>query len=197
MRNLKIIKNLQKKTGLSIDILESIVNYTIDSYKATDNADQVMEPLAVYSRTALENSGEAISDHQNTNIMLSHEHMLPITHLFSQNTDILLDELINQKHIGTKFLAEKVFDMTQNTFRLYRNDNTKELSPRLKEIGFSILEIYQRGIELFGTKEAFENWLNKEHMAFGYVAPVNYISTMTGIQLINEELIRIEFGATA
>jgi uncharacterized protein (DUF2384 family) len=197
MTKKQIIKELINTTNLSKQLVESIVSYTISQYNPATEDNIIQEPLAAYSSVSHTTAGEAVSDHHNPNVMLSQETITPIKSLFAYNTKSLLEELLHNQNIGPKFLAERVFEMTQNTFRLYRNDDTKELAPRQKEIGFALLEIFTRGKELFGSKEAFEKWLNQGQHAFGDVAPVNYISTMTGIQLINEELIRIEFGATA
>lgn len=165
----------------------------------------VSEPATIYSSDLDNNinTSKDINDfgpHSSTDMtssMISSELMTDLTDLYADNTRSLLDSLINKHQIGPKFLAEKVFEMTQNTFRVYRNELDKEMPARLKEIGFALVELYNKGIFLFANKETFETWLNNEQYGLGYKNPSDMVNTMTGIQLIMEELIRIEYGATA
>jgi len=57
--------------------------------------------------------------------------------------------------------------------------------------------LYKKGIELFESADEFNKWLKSESFGLGNTKPVNLLNSITGIDLVYEELVRIEFGATA
>lgn len=58
-------------------------------------------------------------------------------------------------------------------------------------------ELYIKGIRLFGTKEKFENWLDRESYGLEFKIPRTLLDTNEGIENVLNELITIEFGTTA
>jgi uncharacterized protein (DUF2384 family) len=68
---------------------------------------------------------------------------------------------------------------------------------RFNEQILKLEELYKKGIELFEDSEGFNKWLKSESYGLGNVKPIDLINSITGIDLIYEELVRIEFGATA
>jgi|GEM_PF-5475187 len=95
-----------------------------------------------------------------------------------------------------KVLATHVFEVSEKTFMNYKksdgtfSDHTAELIVKLKEL-------YKKGELLFGDVNEFNNWLAEPAFGLGDLVPKNIMNTVTGIDLILEELVRIEFGATA
>ena len=57
--------------------------------------------------------------------------------------------------------------------------------------------LYKKGIEIFGNRDEFNSWLKEPEYGVGWQVPLELFSTSTGIDMVMEELIRIEFGATA
>lgn len=57
-----------------------------------------------------------------------------------------------------------------------------------------IAEIYSRGIELFNSKGDFKVWINSENTALGYKIPFELLSSPYGVQMVLDELGRIEHG---
>lgn len=66
-------------------------------------------------------------------------------------------------------------------------------SEKILEIAF----LYQRGMEVFGSSENFNTWLNAKSIALGGVLPKELMDTTFGIDLLSDELIRIEHGVLA
>ena len=66
-------------------------------------------------------------------------------------------------------------------------------SEKILEITF----LYQRGAEVFGKAENFNTWLNAKSIALGGVVPKEWMDTTFGINLLNDELTRIEHGVLA
>ena len=58
-------------------------------------------------------------------------------------------------------------------------------------------KLLKKGIEIFGTAKSFHMWLNIPSFGLGNQIPFNMMDTITGINLVEEELIRIEFGDLA
>jgi len=54
-----------------------------------------------------------------------------------------------------------------------------------------------KGTEVFGEIDAFTRWLKKPAYGLGDKVPLDLLNTITGIDLVVEELIRIEFGVLA
>ena len=93
-------------------------------------------------------------------------------------------------------LAEDIFNISFKTISRYEKSK-KRLSPRNSEMALKLLALYQKGIEVFGSRESFSKWLEKPALGLGNVIPFSVLSTATGIALIMEALARIEYGDLA
>lgn len=90
----------------------------------------------------------------------------------------------------------RLFDTSLKTLTRYRNANQK-LSPLFGELTLKMLALFRHGEEIFGNLTEFRNWLNVPAYGLGNQIPFSLMQTSGGIDLIDDELIRIEFGATA
>lgn len=109
---------------------------------------------------------------------------------------VIFSELVEISGINRNFLAEEVFSVSLKTMLRYQKEK-KKLNPRNSEIALKLLNLFNKGIEIFGTMNSFMSWLNKQAYGLGNQVPIKLMNTNTGIDLIEEELIRIEFGALA
>ena len=109
---------------------------------------------------------------------------------------MIFTELVEISGINRNFLAEEVFDVSLKTMLRYQKEK-KKLNPRNSEIALKLLNLLNRGMEIFGSMDTFISWLNKPAIGLGEQIPIKLMNTNTGIDLIEEELIRIEFGALA
>jgi len=57
--------------------------------------------------------------------------------------------------------------------------------------------LYKYGIEVFGNKEKFNSWLETKSVALGGVVPKELLDNTFGINLLKDELTRIEYGVLA
>ena len=108
----------------------------------------------------------------------------------------IFSELVEISGISRNFLAEEVFDVSLKTMLRYQKED-KKLNPRSSEIALKLLNLFKKGLQVFGSIQSFMSWLNKPAYGLGNELPINMMNTNTGIDLIEEELIRIEFGALA
>lgn len=114
----------------------------------------------------------------------------------NKKSNEILERFIKISSISNKLLAEKVFEISPKTLYTYRHSN-KKLPIRINEQILKLEELYKKGIELFESSDQFNKWLKSESYGLGNIKPVEMINSITGIDLIFEELVRIEFGATA
>lgn len=93
-------------------------------------------------------------------------------------------------------LAEDIFDISPKTISRYRSQE-KKLNPRDSETALKLMALYHKGKEIFGNVDSFNNWLHKPAFGLGGREPYQLMGTLTGIDLIFDELVRIEFGDLA
>ncbi len=69
----------------------------------------------------------------------------------------------------------------------------KSISEKILEISF----LFTRGAVVFGNPDTFFSWLTTRNMALGGVAPKELLDTTFGINMLKDELTRIEHGVLA
>lgn len=57
--------------------------------------------------------------------------------------------------------------------------------------------LYSKGEEVFGDRENFTKWLETRNLALGDIIPLELLKTSFGINLLLDELVRIEHGVLA
>ena len=57
--------------------------------------------------------------------------------------------------------------------------------------------LHSKGEEVFGSRENFSTWLETENLALGNIIPRDLLKNSFGINLLMDELIRIEHGVLA
>ena len=92
-------------------------------------------------------------------------------------------------------LAE-VFDTSLKTFQRYEREQ-KKLNPQDSEKVLKITALFQTGESVFGSADAFRRWMDKAAYGLGYQVPFELLHTSGGIDLIMDELMRIEYGDLA
>ncbi len=105
-------------------------------------------------------------------------------------------ELVELSGLNKNLLAEEIFDISLKTMQRYHKENLT-LNARNSEIALKLLSLFKKGEEIFGNMSSFYSWINKPAYGLGNQIPVKLMNTNTGIDLIEEELIRLEYGALA
>ena len=57
--------------------------------------------------------------------------------------------------------------------------------------------LYSKGEEVFGDRKNFTKWLETKNLALGDILPLDLLKTSFGINLLLDELVRIEHGVLA
>ena len=91
---------------------------------------------------------------------------------------------------------QDTFKTTVKTIQNYTNQAQK-LDASLSEKILKAFSLFEKGIALFGSADVFYNWLNVPAYGLGNQIPFDILDTFTGVCLIEEELIRLEYGDLA
>ncbi|MDB4902615.1 MAG: hypothetical protein JWQ63_1896 [Mucilaginibacter sp.] len=97
------------------------------------------------------------------------------------------------------FTQDEFQETFKTTVKTIQNHVTKDLTldAALSEKLLKSFALFDKGVEIFGSAKNFHQWLGTPAYGLGNQLPFDLMDTITGIQLIEEELIRIEFGDLA
>lgn len=220
-----IVASISKKTGASEEDTNKIITEFAKELKKTEKNDQItVLPGIGYVIVVTEDQG-SISGSVKTmripsanNWYIVNKERFPSTGIMSQGpvfqhcvserqhiinelkskgkSKEILERFMKISGISNKLLAQEVFEISPKTLYLYRKSN-KDMPIRFNEQILKLEALYKKGNELFEDSEGFNKWLKSESYGLGNVKPIDLINSITGIDLIFEELVRIEFGATA
>lgn len=109
-------------------------------------------------------------------------------------TSVFFD-LLNLTGLTQPELAS-LLDVSAKTINRYHQEG-KKLNALNSEQALKMIRLYQKGVEVFGTLQAFNAWMRKPAYGLGNEMPLRFLETSGGIDLLFEELISIEFGSLA
>ena len=86
--------------------------------------------------------------------------------------------------------------MSERTFQRYKKDK-KSFDTLQTEKIIQITLLCKKGEEVFGDMDKFHSWLDQKNIALGGAIPKDFLDSSFGINLLKDELIRIENGIFA
>jgi putative toxin-antitoxin system antitoxin component (TIGR02293 family) len=101
----------------------------------------------------------------------------------ARESGLTLKELSSYLRISTRSIQEK--------------EPSQLIAPGPSERALYIAKLFLSGIETFGSRDKFRNWLNSGNQVMGGEKPVSYLDTFSGIQFVLDELNAIEYGFSA
>ncbi len=107
----------------------------------------------------------------------------------------LFYDMVDITGLPKDVLAEYL-DISTKTLERYKKQR-KKLNSMRSEVLLKLVTLYKKGIEVFGYIHAFRTWLNKPAYGLDEALPAKLMVTSTGIDVIIEELVRIEYGDLA
>jgi putative toxin-antitoxin system antitoxin component (TIGR02293 family) len=107
----------------------------------------------------------------------------------------VFDEIMRMSGLNKSQLAA-FLDATPKTIDNYRLRRHK-LGRTESEQLLQLMALYKKGQEVFGTSEDFSQWLAQPAAGLGGIIPFDLLYTQGGINLVMEELVRVEYGALA
>lgn len=93
-------------------------------------------------------------------------------------------------------VIEKVLNKTIKTFASYKRTQTN-LDSTISEKLLKIFSLYDKGVNVFGNIDEFNKWIVSPSFGLGNIIPRDLLDTVTGTELVYDELIRIEYGDLA
>jgi putative toxin-antitoxin system antitoxin component (TIGR02293 family) len=104
-------------------------------------------------------------------------------------------DVVSISGIDRNKLAD-LMNVSLKTLLRYRQQN-KKLSATKSERVLKLIALYKKGEEIFGSGSEFHKWMEEPSYGLGNMIPFDLMHTSGGIDLITEELKRIEFGDLA
>jgi len=86
--------------------------------------------------------------------------------------------------------------ITERTIQRYKKEQ-KRFEPIHSERILEIAKLNKKGRDVFGSVQNFEIWMNSNIIALGGIMPSELLDSSFGIDLISDELGRIEHGVFA
>jgi len=105
-----------------------------------------------------------------------------------------MDKLMEITGIAAKEMAS-IMRLSDRTLRRYNSQTL--LNPEQSERVIELARLYSRGEQVFGNLESFKEWMNSTVMALGNKKPKEFLDTSLGINILMDELGKIEHGIFA
>ena len=102
-----------------------------------------------------------------------------------------LYDILEYTNISVKDLPS-IISLSDRQIKRYTKD--KILRTDISAQLIQIAELYGDGYEIFQDKTNFQKWMSRKNRSLGNIEPKTLLDTTFGIQLIRDELGRIEYG---
>ncbi len=103
---------------------------------------------------------------------------------------LLMDDLFELKDWA------RILNINVRTLERYKKQK-KRLDALQSDRLLEVSQLLERGLQVFDGYEDFKEWLNTKNSALGNQSPAELLDTNFGIELIKDELTRIEHGILA
>ena len=102
-----------------------------------------------------------------------------------------LNHFVNTLHTTFTDVAT-LLPVSERTLQRYPAD--KVMNSNLSGHIIALAKVYARAVEVFEEEEKARRWLQKPSRALGGNTPFSLMDTTMGIQAVEDELVRIEYG---
>lgn len=107
----------------------------------------------------------------------------------------LFEEIVKANPYSMKEWS-KFLHLTERTIQRYKKEKRKFDSLQSERI-IEIAKLQLKGKEVFGSSENFNEWMNSKIISLGKIRPVELLDSSFGIDILMDELGRIEHGVLA
>jgi len=90
--------------------------------------------------------------------------------------------------------VEKAIGMSVRTYQRFKQAPSKKLNLEQSGRAWQFAEILAKASRLMGGQPAAERWLESEVMALDGKRPIDLLTTPAGVKLVEEFLVRVEYG---
>ena len=106
----------------------------------------------------------------------------------------VIEKLISCLNISAKELS-KYLPVSERT--LHRYEPGKQLPKDVSDHVLQIAKLYAKTVDVFEDRENAVTWLKQPCVALGNFAPLELADTYSGLEIVIDELQRIEYGVMA
>jgi putative toxin-antitoxin system antitoxin component (TIGR02293 family) len=103
----------------------------------------------------------------------------------------LIDHLVV---LGRTASLEKAIGISLRTFQRRKDAPERPLSTEQSGRAWKFAEILAEAMEVFGSQEAAERWLDSPAMGLDRHRPIDLLATPAGVDLVEQFLGRLKFG---
>jgi putative toxin-antitoxin system antitoxin component (TIGR02293 family) len=98
----------------------------------------------------------------------------------------------------TELELQELAKITQVTTRtLHNKKNDEPLGTTASEKLISLMRLFKRGTEVFGSEQSFKKWLKTSLPVLKNETPLQQLDTVFGFELVSDMLGKIEHGVLA
>jgi putative toxin-antitoxin system antitoxin component (TIGR02293 family) len=91
----------------------------------------------------------------------------------------------------------KAIGMSLRTYQRHTSTAAKQLNPEQSGRTWKLAEILAKATAIFGSKEDAEQWLEQPAIGLNQRKPIDLLATPAGVELVEDFLVRLEYGTYA
>jgi putative toxin-antitoxin system antitoxin component (TIGR02293 family) len=91
----------------------------------------------------------------------------------------------------------KAIGMSHRTYQRHASVGAKPLSPEQSGRTWKLAEILAKATSILGSKEEAEQWLERPAIGLNQHRPIDLLATPAGVELVEDFLVRLEYGVYA
>ncbi|MBX3566827.1 MAG: DUF2384 domain-containing protein [Rhizobiaceae bacterium] len=118
-------------------------------------------------------------------------HDLLLEGLPAKSFNHLVDNLTTIERSGS---LERVVGMSLRTFQRRKDPSSPPLSREQSGRTWKFAEILARAIDIFGSSEEAERWLDQPAMGLDGMRPIDLLETPAGVEMVEQHLGRLRYG---
>lgn len=90
-------------------------------------------------------------------------------------------------------VLSSILNIAPKTFVSYTKDISKTKLDTKEHI-LMLISLVKHGSEVFGSEENFSHWLESKNVFLDNRKPLDFLSTISGIKMIDDRIMAIEYG---
>ncbi len=103
-----------------------------------------------------------------------------------------LNDLVKLAKTSRDIFAERL-NISLKTIERYQKEG-KRFDPVMSELILLWVQMYRKGVQVFGSIESFNRWMAKPAHALEGIIPESFTHTSGGVRIILDALLEIEHG---
>jgi putative toxin-antitoxin system antitoxin component (TIGR02293 family) len=90
----------------------------------------------------------------------------------------------------------RILNVSERTIQRYKRERKKFDSLHTERLLLIIL-LFKKGVDVFGSDTDFIAWINSRNISLGGIKPISLLDNTFGINMVKDELTKIEHGILA